>query len=104
MFLDEMLLEECRNSDLKEVGSLDVLNRNLCKMCEKYYKDRLSDSMTPKEVKALLDRTFNLWDSFLKMAQKEGGELGILADLFSEYSFKKQFLANEKINEVYKNL
>ena len=104
MFLDDELLQICRDTICDTPESIQQLNEDLCKKCEKYYKERISKDMNAKNVKVILDKTFNLWDSFTRMAIKEGGKMAILGELFSKYTFKKQLLLNEKLADVYNKL
>jgi len=104
MFLDDELLEMCRVADCSTPDNIQQLNIDLCKKCEDYYKSKIKPGMTNKEVKIILDKTFNLWDSFTRMAIKEDGALALLGVLFKKYSFKEQFLSNDEVARIYKNL
>jgi len=104
MFLDEELLEICRKADASTSKGICDLNDKLCGKCEDYYKSKITSGMRKKDVKVILDRTFNLWDSFVRMALKEGGEMAIIGELFQDFSFKDQFLSNPKMKEIYENL
>lgn len=104
MFLDDELLEMCKNTDCIEAEEIQQLNVDLCKKCEQYFKSRIYPNMAKKELKAIMDRTFNLWDSFTRMAVKEGGKMKILGEMFQTHSFKKQFLSNDKIAQIYNSL
>lgn len=105
MFLDDELLKIAKEADATTPEGLQKLNVDLCKKCEGYYKSKLGVDMNPRQIKVTLDRTFNLWDSFVKMAKKDSDKtLNILAPLFEEYSFKHQFLQNEEMNKIYTKL
>jgi len=105
MFLDEELLQELRGYDGTEPDDINDLNTSLCKKCEAYYKSKMSITSTERQVKTALDRTFNLWDSFIRMALiDEDGAVVILAELFQKHTFKHQFLKNEQIAKVYNSL
>lgn len=104
MFLDDELLELCRNADCSTPEGVQKLYASLIDKCQDYYKSQIKPDMFNREVKVILDRTFNMWDSFVRMAEKEGNHLGALGRLCKEYSFKKQFLSDERMNEVYNKL
>lgn len=105
MFLDEELLQMCKNTEINTPEAIQRLNVDLCKKCEDYYKSKLNENMHPSHIKTILDRVFNLWDSFVKMAKKDEDEIIIiLGDMFEKHSFKKQFLQNEEMKRIYNKL
>lgn len=104
MFLDNELLEMCRAKDCSIPDNIQQLNVELCEKCEQYYKSKILPNMLKKDVKAVLDRTFNLWDSFTRMAIKEGGNMQLLGELFQQYTFKKQLLSNDEMARIYGSL
>ena len=104
MFLDDELLEMCKNADFSETENIQQLNVDLCIKCETYYKAKIYPNISKKEVKAVLDKTFNLWDSFTRMAIKEGGRMKLLGELFQSHTFKKQLLSNDEMARIYGSL
>jgi len=105
MFLDDELLKMCKDANISVSHDVQQLNSDLCKKCESHYKSKLDDKSAPHHIKITLKKTFNLWDSFVRMAKKdEDKTLNILGDLFEEFSFKNQFLKNEEINRLYQSL
>ena len=105
MFLDEELLQDLREYDGITPDDIQDLNKKLCKKCESYYKSKMSPTSTERQVKTALDRTFNLWDSFIRMALMDtDAAVVILAELFQKHTFKSQFLKNEQIAKVYNSL
>ena len=93
MFLDDQLLEMCKNTDCAIPENLQKLNKDLCDACQTYYRGKIYIGMPNKEAKVVLDKTFNFWDSFVCMALKSDDfSLKLLGKLFQEYSFKKHFL------------
>ncbi|MBE9469000.1 MAG: hypothetical protein IMY72_11875 [Bacteroidetes bacterium] len=106
MFLNEELLKIAKKADVTRTEEIQKLNADLCEKCEEYYKSRLGDDMSDtKKIKAVLDRTFNLWDSFVRMAEKDSDiKINILAGLFKKHSFRHQFLSNKKISIIYNKL
>lgn len=106
MFLDDELLQIAKNANVTTEEGLQKLNVDLCEKCEGYYKIKLgADMFNTRQIKVTLDRTFNMWDSFVKMAEKDSDKtLNILAPLFKKHSFKHQFLQNEEMNRIYQKL
>lgn len=102
MFLDEELLEMCRANSIPD--NIQQLNVELCEKCEQYFKSKISPNMLKKDVKSVMDRTFNLWDSFTRMAIKEGENMKLLGELFQQYTFKKQLLSNDEMARIYGSL
>ena len=105
MFLDDKLYNICNEFSINTSNDVQRLNIMICKECENYYKSKINLQMTKTEVKALLNRTFNLWDSFVNNLEKSKiHKLKILSILFSGFTFKKQFLQNKEMNEFYNTL
>ncbi|MFA5434166.1 MAG: hypothetical protein WC319_15080 [Candidatus Paceibacterota bacterium] len=104
MFLDNELLEMCRAKDCSIPDNIQQLNVELCEKCEQYFKSKILPNMLKKDAKAVMDRTFNLWDSFTRMAIKEGGNMALLGELFQQYTFKKQLLSNDEMARIYGSL
>ena len=105
MFLDDELFKMCKDADCTNYENIQQLNVDLKEKCQEYYKARINENMRDREVKTILDRTFNLWDSFVGMLlTSTDSKLSILGDLFKQHSFKRDFLSDEKLNQVYKSL
>ncbi len=105
MFLDDELFEMCLNADCSITDNIQQLNVDLCTKCETYYKTKIHPNISKKDVKIILDKTFNLWDSFIRMLIKEDDErLKLLAELFKNHSFKKQLLSNTEMARIYDGL
>ncbi len=105
MFLDEELLLMCMCSEADTPEKIQQLNIDVCVKCEGYYKSKLHATSSQTEIKVVLDRTFNLFDSFVRMAKKDADvKLNILGKMFEKYTYKSQFLSNEKMNNIYNKL
>ena len=105
MFLDDELLQICEEAKINDPESVQSLNKKLCAKCEDYYRAKLNENLTMSETKVILDRTFNLFDSFVRMALKSDiSQLKILGELFEKFTFRKQFLSNDEMSEVYNTL
>jgi hypothetical protein len=103
MFLDEKLLEMCRTYDYTQ-GVSALLNQ-LCAECEDYYKTRITPTMDRKEVKAILDKTFNLWDSFVRMAIKDDNDdVRCMGMACEKYTFKWLFMRQPGLKQTYDSL
>jgi hypothetical protein len=104
MFLDDELLEMCKNSDTSMEG-IHKLNADICDKCQDYYVVRMYPGMSKVEAKRVLDRTFNLFDSFVRAAKKSNNyKLRFLGDFFEQHSFKKQFMGVTDLREMYESL
>ena len=102
MFLDDELLEMCRTSDVTDINKLYIA---VCDKCQEYYKQRVEIGMPRKEVKIILDRSFKLFDSFVRQAKNsKERKLQLLGELFEKLSFKRQFMDNEKLKSFYESL
>ena len=105
MFLDDKLLKMCEESEINTPEDVQEFNNNIFQKCMSHFNKNLNDYSTQKEIKTAIDRIFNLFDSFVKNAKKSNiREVKILGEMFEIYTFKKQFLADEKINEIYNKL
>ena len=104
MFLDDELLLMVKTANCSTEENIQQLNVDLCTKCETYYKTKIVPNMTKKEVKTILDKTFNMWDSFIRMGKKEDEKIKMIVDMFEKYSFKKQFLSNSEMARIYGEL
>jgi hypothetical protein len=108
MFLDDELLKLTKEANINTPEDIQVLNTKLCHKCEDFYKKKLISDIngqTKTQMLVILNKTFNFWDSFVRMLKTDGDkELNILAILFERYSFKYQFLKNKEMLKVYKEL
>lgn len=105
MFLDDELLQICKDAELTEFKQIQQLNVELCKKCEDYYKSKIFPHSSPKDVKIILDRTFNLFDSFVRLCKtSDDGTLKLLGKLFENHTFKQQFLKNDDMKQIYNKL
>lgn len=105
MFLDDELLLMCIEATADTEDNIQQLNVDICRKCEQYYKTRISPFSTRKEVKTVLNRTFNLFDSFVRKAKlHKSKKVQILGEMFEKFSFKQQLLSNEDMNRVYHSL
>ena len=105
MFLDDELKQIAKEYTINKPEDVQDLFKILCEKCEKHYKSKLSENMTNLEVKALLDRTFKLWDNFVVNSEKsDNRQLIILSGLFKKYNFKNSFLINPDMRKIYYNL
>lgn len=105
MFLDDKLYKICSEMVVKPNFNIQHLNKTLLIECENYYKPIIANNKTNKECKVILDRTFNHWNSFVRMLKNSNDKnINILGTLFSEHTFKKQFLSNKELAELYSKL
>ncbi len=105
MFLDEKLLSICKDADIKESEDVISLHTKLIKESEVYYKSRISPGMTEVEVKAVIDRAFNLWVSFANMARSsEDKRLMLIGELCLTYTLRVAFMNDPLLKKAYEKL
>ncbi len=105
MFLDEKLLSMCENAQAEKPEDIQNLVQELIDECQNYYKARLKPGMTNKEAKTIVDRTFNLWDSFAKMASlSTDPKLQTFGEVFKKRTFKKFFSDTPELKRIYEKI
>lgn len=105
MFLDNKLLEICKNSEVTTSEHVQELNEKIIRTCEDYYKPKINQNLSNKEVKIILDRTFNLFDSFVRLAlESDDNNLVIFGNMFKKFTFKSQFMSNKEMSKIYNTL
>jgi len=103
MFLDDQLIQVCKDAEINNPDDVQLTYDKLIDTCQDYYKSQVLRTRT--DVKIIIDRTFNLWDSFVRMALKsENIQVVILGELCEKYSFKNTFLSDEKLGPFYNTL
>jgi hypothetical protein len=71
----------------------------LYQYCNEYYKSKLgADTCSYSDITQVLDKTFKLWDLFIAKLEKENW---FLVDVLKEYPYKKEFMGNPKLKEIY---
>ena len=105
MFLDDKLLQICKEATLENTEQIQELNIRVIRACEDYYKPQIKPNLINKDVKVILDKTFNLFDSFVRIAlQSEDEKLKIIGKLFKQHTFKSQFMSNKEMANLYNRL
>lgn len=106
MFLDDKLFELCKNNPFNTVEWIGKLYDDVMSTCHSYIKSKIYPNMERKEAKTIINRTFNYFDAFVKKAKaSEDQKMKNIGKLFEEeFHFKKHYLSNEKIKEIYENL
>jgi hypothetical protein len=100
-FLDDILYDHTINAEFNNVADFTNHINELYKICEDYWKPQVNISMPTKDVKAIIDRTFNSWDLFVKRLVKEKY---YLADYISKYSYKYAYMDNSELKKIYDRL
>ena len=100
MFLDDQLYEKVIQTKINEPDDFKTLVNNLYRICEDYYKPKLSEVVgcSYSEVTQIMDKTFKLWDMFIAKLDKEDW---FLIDVLKDHSYKGAFMSNEKLKEIY---
>lgn len=105
MFLDDELLEMCRNAKTDTAEEIIELSREVFGKCDDYYKSKIKPKMRNSDLKIVLDKTFNLFDSFVSMALKSDDvDLKILGNAFSRTTYRKLFLEDPVYGKIYREL
>ena len=105
MFLDDQLIEVCKDAEINEPDDVQQTYNDLIDVCQDYYKKQIFPGMKRPEVKIILDRTFKLWESFVRMAlESENAQVVTLGSLYEKYSFKNTFLKDERLEQFYNTL
>ena len=105
MFLDEELYLMVSYFEGTTAENIQQLNKDVCKKCEDYYKSKINATMSNKQVKVILDRTFNLFDSFVNICLRDENKIiQLFGEAFKKHNFKKQFLSNDEMRIIYMNL
>lgn len=105
MFLDDELLEMVKSSDAKTAEDIQQLNVDVCDKCQEYYKQRITPGMPKREVKVIFDKTFKLFDSFVRQLKNSDNRiLQIYGEMFEKVTFKQQFMNNEHLRKLYEEL
>ena len=103
MFLDDELVEMCKG--VRTADEITKLYTDVMKKCEVYYKSKINAFMTEREVKTILNKTFNLFDSFVRNAKKHPDRgIQVLGEMFEKYSFKRAFLDHPERKRIYESL
>ena len=105
MFLDDQLIEICLNAEIDQPGSVQQTYNKLIDVCQDYYKNQIRIGMTKKEVKIIIDRTFKLWDSFVRTAvEHDNNQVVIIGTLCQAYTFKNAFMNDLKLAAFYNSI
>lgn len=98
-FLDDQLYAHVINKELTGADDFKQLLNELFRICENYWKPKFDlKTMGKRDLKILLDRTFNGWDLFIKKLIKDKY---FLVDVIDKYSYKKIFMENPDFKKIY---
>lgn len=101
-FLDDKLYEAAIKKQIDSTDDFKDLINELYKICEDHWKPQVKMNQTSKkDVKILLDRTFNSWVLFVKRMIREHW---FLSDYLEKYSYRQQFMSNDKLKAIYDGL
>lgn len=105
MFLDDKMVKYCSEHIPYNEDTLQALYSYVMQQFEAYYKERIKEDMENSEVKVILDKTFNLFNSFTRQLNtSENGSLKVLGELFTNNDFKSLFLKDETMSKIYNAL
>ena len=100
MFLDDELYLKVKFSKIESSEDFRSLVNSLYLICENYYKAKLLPLVgcSYKETTQLMDKTFRFWDMFITKLEKENHPF---VTLIRDASYKKAFLNNKHLREIY---
>ena len=102
MFLDDNLIDICVNAEINGADDVQLIHDKLIDACQDYYKGQVHVNMPKREVKVIIDRTFKLWDSFVRMAAKHGDhKVNTIGSLCRRFTFKDAFFNDTKLSSFY---
>ena len=102
MFLDDQMYEKVQNFTGSTQEDIQDLYAELCRMCEVYWQKILSPEIEKRKMKTQWDRTFNLWDSFVRKLHADDDVTStIFANLFEKHTYKKEFFKDETLTRIY---
>jgi arginyl-tRNA--protein-N-Asp/Glu arginylyltransferase len=106
MFFDDELLKMVVDCKADEPEDVQAIYREVCNKCQDYYKVRINpNEITSKELKVLINKTFRLFDSFVRMAKKhEQPKVKILGNMFEKHPFKDEFMKDKELSDIYNSL
>jgi hypothetical protein len=100
MFLDDQLYQTVKSKEIKRPEDFAELVNELYRLCDDYYKNKIISivGFPYKLVSQEIDKVFKMWDFFIVKLEKENW---FLIDVLKRYSYKKMFLDNDKLKEIY---
>jgi hypothetical protein len=100
MFLDDELYQKVKSFEINKPEDFQTLVNELYKLCETHYQNKIIPMFGApyKEIRYELDKTFKMWDFFIAKLEKENWWL---IYILKDASFKKAFMSNEKLKEIY---
>lgn len=106
MFLDDKLLKLVVNCKADKPEDIQKLYKDVMNECQDYYKAKISPlQITAHELKVVLNKTFNLYDSFVRMALKHDEyKVKKLGELFQKHTFKMEFMKDDELAGIYNSL
>ena len=96
-FLDEVLYDLCKTTNLNTAEDVQNLINQLYEICDNKWKESLA-SCTGEEFKININRVFNSWNFMVNKLIKENDAMGYLLKV---YSYKSEFMKNEKLKSIY---
>jgi hypothetical protein len=102
MFLDNEVLEICKKAKLDTPEDVQGFYAEVCNKFDDYRRNNMNAFMTGKEIKSVINKTFNLWNSTVRMCLKSGDhKLIIIGEMLQKYSFKDVFLKDKEMKRIY---
>ena len=99
MFLDDKLYNHVKQFKIDKPKDFNILVNDLYRICEDHWKPKIDLHGTYKEVRQILDQTFNAWNLFIKKLEKE--KWFLIDILKNDADYKQSFLSNERYRQIY---
>lgn len=105
MFLDDEVLLMCKKAEINTPEQVQKLYADVCEKFDNYRRNNMNALMSSREIKIVINKTFNLWDSTVRMCLKDSdSKLNIIGGMLEKYSYKKTFLKDSEMKRIYDSL
>ena len=110
MFIDDAAYLKTINANLTKPEAVAILYKEIIEMFKKHVGDNLNElsvkgKSSSKDIKAVIDKTFNLYDSYIRQCKdSKVYQANVVGTTFEKYSFKQSFLKSPELNKFYKEL
>lgn len=100
-FLDNKLFTLASKTTINNANDFKDLLVCMYEECNQHIKNKLSDDMDARSLKALINQTFQSWDLCVKLLKKVDYRY---SDLLERHSFKSYYLGDETTKKIYDSL
>ena len=100
MFLDDQLYLHVKNREVKKAEDMQTCINECYKICEEYFKPKLTQTMSYKEGTQLMDKVFRFWDMFIAKLEKDNW-WGTDIFKIEGVSYKERYLSHPELKNIY---